>query len=110
MGENCANCLNMKSMEDKIKAIWHEIDDSKAQRKELSDRVGILEGNEKETRETIKWIKDSIDEIKNSVGEIAAALKEMQLKGSKTMDGLINEGLKYIVVSVIMFAIARATV
>lgn len=107
MGDECKDCVQVKGLEDKIKALWHQVDESKGQRKDHEKRISDLEGNDKKTAETIEWIKSSIEEIKTSLSKIASTLETIQLKGAKTYDNLKYEAIKYMIVAVIAFAAAK---
>ena len=41
MGDECKDCVQVKGLEDKIKALWHQVDESKGQRKDHEKRRNV---------------------------------------------------------------------
>jgi len=96
-----------KALEDKIKALWHQVEESKEQRKDHEKRIVALEVAKSEDRKDLDRIFDSIEEIKNNLNKIATAIENYQQQGSRTFSNLKYEIIKYIVIAALAAAVAK---
>ena len=103
----CKDCINIKNLEDKIKSLWHQVDESKEQRKDFEKRITELEIHKAETKEKFDRIFNAIECIEKNIEKIANSIQEIQSKNSNTYENLKYEVIKYIVIAVIAFAIAK---
>lgn len=105
--DDCKDCIQVKGLEDKIKSLWHQVEESKEQRKDLEKRVTELEIHKAETKEKFDRIFNAIECIEKNIEKIANSIQQIQSKGSKTYENLKYEAIKYIVIAGIAFAIAK---
>jgi septal ring factor EnvC (AmiA/AmiB activator) len=78
MNENCKDCIQIGNIEDKIKSLWHATNEIKDQNKDFEKRINELEIANSENKKDFKRAFDDIAEIKNSLKDIATAIKNMQ--------------------------------
>jgi seryl-tRNA synthetase len=78
MNENCKDCLQIISLEDKIKSLWHATNEVKDQNKDFEKRINELEIADSENKKDFSRVFDDIKDIKNSLKDIAASIKNMQ--------------------------------
>lgn len=105
--ENCRDCIQVKQLEDKIKALWHQVDESKEERKDHEKRLIELERKSDVTEEKFDRIFDAIECIEKNTEKIASAIEEIQTKNAKRYDSLTYEIIKYVVIFVVAFAVAK---
>lgn len=103
----CKDCIQTKALEDKIKAIWHQIDESKEQRKDFEKRITELEINKGETKEKFDRIFNAIEAIEKNIEKIANSIEVMQSKSVKTYEKLKYEVIKYIVIAGVAATVAK---
>lgn len=103
----CKDCMQVKALEDKIKSLWHQIEESKEQRKEFEKRITDLEINKGETKEKFDRIFNAIEAIEKNIEKIANSIEVMQTKSSKTYENLKYEVIKYIVIAGVAAAVAK---
>ncbi|MVX62229.1 hypothetical protein GKZ28_00755 [Clostridium chromiireducens] len=103
----CKDCIQIKNLEDKIKALWHQIDESKEQRKDFEKRIIELERRSDVTEEKFDRLFDAIEAIEKNVEKIANALEQLQSKPAKTYENLQYEVIKYIVIAGMAFIMAK---
>jgi len=103
----CKDCIQIKNVEDKIKALWHQVEESKEQRKDFEKRITELEIHKAETKEKFDRIFNAIEGIEKNIEKIATSIEQIQSKGSKTYENLKYEAIKYIVIAGLAFAIAN---
>jgi len=96
-----------KALEDKIKALWHQVEESKEQRKDHEKRIVSLEVAKSEDRKDLDRIFDSIEEIKNNLNKIATAIENYQQQGSRTFSNLKYEIIKYIIIAALAATVAK---
>ena len=107
MNEECKNCIQVKSLEDKIKSLWHEAEESREQRKDIEKRVVELERKSDVTEEKFDRIFTAIEAIEKNVEKIADGIDQIRMKDSETYSSLKLEAIKYVVIAVIAFAVAK---
>lgn len=107
MNEYCKDCVQVKNLEDKIKALWHQVEESKEERRDHEKRIGELERKSDVTEEKFDRIFNAIKDIEKNIEKIATSIDAIQMKGSKTYDNLKYETIKYIVIAVLGFAVAK---
>lgn len=105
----CKDCIQVKNLEDKIKALWHQIEESKDQRKDFEKRINELEIYKGETKEKFDRIFDSLNAIEKNIEKIANSLELIQTKPAKTYENLKFEAIKSIVIAAIGFVVAKFT-
>ncbi|HBJ2609734.1 hypothetical protein CGQ39_20130 (plasmid) [Clostridium botulinum] len=103
----CKDCIQINNLEDKIKSIWHQIEESKEQRKEFEKRITDLEISKGETKEKFDRIFTAIEAIEKNIEKIADSIEKIQSKGSKTYENLKYEVIKYIVIAGLAAAVAK---
>lgn len=103
----CKDCIQIKNLEDKIKALWHQIDESKEQRKDFEKRIIELERRSDVTEEKFDRLFDAIEAIEKNVEKIANGLEQLQSKPAKTYENLQYEVIKYIVIAGMAFTMAK---
>jgi len=86
----CKDCIQCKNLEDKIKALWHQVQESKTDRKELNERVIELERRSDVTEEKFDRIFDAIEAIEKNVEKIANSLEKIQSKPAQNWNELIK--------------------
>lgn len=99
--KDCSNCLQVKNLDDKMKGLWKEVEASKAERKELSERVKVLEEYKVETKGKFERIFEALEAIEKNVEKIATNLERINNKGSRTFEGLKYEIIRYVVLAVL---------
>lgn len=104
---DCKDCIQIKNLEDKIKALWHQVDESKEQRREFEKRIVELERRSDVTEEKFDRIFEAIEAIEKNVEKIANSLECLQSKPGKTYENLMFEITKYIVIGAIAFIAAK---
>jgi septal ring factor EnvC (AmiA/AmiB activator) len=104
---DCKDCIQIKNLEDKIKALWHEVTESKEQRKEFEKRINELEIHKGETKEKFDRIFSSIEAIEKNIEKIANSLEQLQIKPARTYEKLTYEVIKYVVIAGIAFVMAK---
>lgn len=105
----CKDCIQAKNLEDKIKALWHQVEESKEQRREFEKRITELERRSDVTEEKFDRIFDAIEAIEKNVEKIANSLECLQSKPGKTYENIVLEVTKYVVLAAIGFVVARFT-
>lgn len=103
----CKDCMQIKSIEDKIKALWHQVEESKEQRRDFEKRITELEINRGETKEKFDRIFNAIECIEKNIEKIADSIECIQNKSVKTYENLKYEVIKYIVIAGIAAAVAK---
>lgn len=73
MGENCSNCVYIKSLEDKIASIWKQIQESKEQRNDHEKRIAKLETNTSVLEEKLDRMEKNIEKIMQILETLTAA-------------------------------------
>lgn len=104
---DCKDCVYMQNVNDKIKTLWMQIEESKQQRKDFEKRITELEINRGETKEKFDRIFNAISSIEKNIEKIADSIESIQHKSSKTFDNLKYEVVKYIVIAVIAAVVAK---
>ncbi|WP_238917271.1 hypothetical protein [Clostridium sp. YIM B02555] len=104
---DCKDCIQIKNLEDKIKSLWHQVEESKADRKELNERIIELERRSDVTEEKFDRIFDAIEAIEKNVEKIANSLECLQNKPAKMYENLTSEVIKYVVLAAIGFIAAK---
>lgn len=104
---DCKDCIQIKNLEDKIKALWHQIEESKADRKELNERVVELERNSDVTKEKFDRIFDAINAIEKNIEKIANSLEQIQSKPAQKYETITFEVIKYVVLAAVGFVVAK---
>lgn len=104
---DCKDCIQIRNLEDKIKALWHQIEESKEQRKDFEKRIIELEIHRGETKEKFDRIFDAINAIEKNIAKIADTLESIQTKPAKRYESLIQEVIKFIVLAGVGFAVAN---
>lgn len=107
MNEDCRECLQVKQLEDKIKSLWHQIEESKEQRKDFEVRISSLERKLDVTEEKFDRIFTAIESIEKNIEKIVSALDEAQTKNAKKYDNLGYEIVKYLVILAVGIAVAK---
>lgn len=107
MNEQCKDCIQVKNLEEKIKGLWHQIEESKEQRKDFEKRIVELEKNSDVTKEKFDRLFNAIECIEKNIEKIAESIQAIQTKGAKTYDNLKYEAVKYIIMAAIGFLIAK---
>ncbi|MBN7576028.1 hypothetical protein C1H57_12420 [Clostridium sp. 2-1] len=87
---DCKDCIRVKNLEDKIKALWHQVEESKAERKELSERVGELERKSDVTEEKFDRLFNAIEAIEKNIEKIANKLEALESKPGQNWNELIK--------------------
>lgn len=103
----CKDCIQIKNLEDKIKALWHQVEESKEQRRDFEKRLTELEIHKAETKEKFDRIFNAIECIEKNIEKIANSIECLQGKPAKTYEKLTYEVVKYIVIAGIAFVIAK---
>jgi septal ring factor EnvC (AmiA/AmiB activator) len=103
----CKECIQVKNLEDKIKALWHQVEESKQERKDLDKRIIELERSSDVTEEKFDRIFNAIEAIEKNIEKIANSLEQIQTKSAKTYENLKYESIKYVIIATIAFAIAK---
>lgn len=103
----CKDCIQIANLEDKIKALWHQVEESKEQRKDFEKRITELEISRGETKEKFDRIFNAIEAIEKNIEKIANSIEQIQSKSAKTYENLKYEVIKYIVIAGIAFAMAK---
>ncbi len=106
---DCKDCIHVKNLEDKIKALWHQVEESKEQRKEFEKRITELEIYKGETKEKFDRIFESLNAIEKNIEKIADSLEQIQTKPAKTYENLKFEVIKSVVAAAIGFVAAKFT-
>lgn len=104
---DCKDCIQIKNLEDKIKALWHQVEESKEQRKDMEKRIIELERRSDVTEEKFDRIFDAIEAIEKNVEKIANSLECLQNKPTKMYENLTGEVIKYVVLAAIGFIAAE---
>jgi septal ring factor EnvC (AmiA/AmiB activator) len=107
MGDDCKDCLQVKNLDDKIKAIWDTINEIKNINKELGNRTASLERLSDVTEEKLDRIFTAIGSMEKNIEKIATAIEKIQNKSSRTYDSLKYEIVKYIVLAVTAIVVAK---
>lgn len=107
MGEECKDCLQVKSIEDKIRSLWHTINEIKLQDKDFEKRITDLERASDVTEEKFDRIFTAIGSIEKNIEKIANCIEQMQNKNANVYDNLKYEIVKYIVVAVVVVAVSK---
>lgn len=97
MSENCKDCIQVQNLEDKIKALWHQVEESKEERKDFEKRITDLEISQGENKKDFNRLFDDVEEIKQSLREIAEAIKNINSTPGKNY-----EKLKWIVTTALV--------
>ena len=105
----CKDCIQVKSIEDKIASIWHVIKEFKATDKDYEKRLTDLEIAKGEDRKDLERISKAIEEIKKSLDKIVTSIETIHSKPGKTFENLKYEIIKYIVIAILAVAIAKLT-
>ncbi len=105
----CKDCIQVKSLEDKIASIWRVINELKVCNKANEDSIKELEIAKSEDRKDLERIFKSIEDIKDSLNKITTFMETMQAKSSKTFDNLKYETLKYVIIAVVAIIVAKLT-
>lgn len=105
----CKDCIQIKNLEDRIKSLWHEANESKEQRKDFEKRINELEIYKGETKEKFDRIFDSLNAIEKNIEKIANSLEQIQTKPAKTYENIKLEAIKSILMAAIGFIVAKFT-
>jgi septal ring factor EnvC (AmiA/AmiB activator) len=105
MGENCKDCIQVEYIEDKIKSLWHATNEIKNQNKDFEKRINELEIANSENKKDFKRAFDDIEEIKNSLKDIAASIKNIQSQPFQNY-----EKIKWILITAFASSIAGAVI
>lgn len=103
----CKECIQIKNLEDKIIALWHQVEESKEQRRDMEKRIIELERRSDVTEEKFDRIFDAIEAIEKNVEKIANSLECLQNRPGRTYENLIFEVTKYVVLAAIGFMAAK---
>jgi septal ring factor EnvC (AmiA/AmiB activator) len=90
MNEECKDCIQAKNLDDKIKALWHQITESKEQRKDFEKRITDLERKSDVTEEKFDRIFTAIEAIEKNIEKIANSLECIQSKPGQNWNELIK--------------------
>lgn len=71
--DNCIDCLQVKNLEDKIKAIWKQIEKSEGQLKEQEKRISDLESDTNELKTQFKNIEKTLEKIDKKLDKLTEA-------------------------------------
>jgi septal ring factor EnvC (AmiA/AmiB activator) len=107
MGDDCKDCIQVKNLEDKIRALWHAVNEIKEQNRDFEKRATDLERASDVTEEKFDRIFTAIGSIEKNIEKIANSIEQMQMKGSKTYENLKYEVIKYVVLAVTAIAAAK---
>lgn len=118
MGEECKDCLQVKSIEDKIRSLWHVVGELKAHNKEIEKkaddqsekfelRITGLERASDVTEEKFDRIFTAIGSIEKNIEKIANCIEQMRNKNANVYDNLKYEIVKYIVIAVVAVAVSK---
>lgn len=107
MGDDCKDCLQVKNLDDKIKAIWDTLNEIKDQNKDVEKRTASLERLSDVTEEKLDRIFTAIGSMERNLEKIANAMESIQNKSSRTYDNLKYEIIKYIVLAITAVAVAK---
>lgn len=103
----CKDCIQIKNMEDKIKSLWHAVNEQKELSKEVEKRLTDLERSSDVTEEKFDRIFNAIEAIEKNIEKIANCIENIQTNGSKTYENLKYEIIKYIVIAGVAAAVAK---
>lgn len=109
MHEDCRDCIQIKNIENRIKDIWCQVEESKEYRRELEKRVTDLEINRAETKEKLDRIFNAIDSIEKNIEKIASSIESIKTGGSRTYENLKYEIIKYIIIAALGLAFVKIT-
>jgi predicted nuclease with TOPRIM domain len=107
MGENCKECIQIANMEDKLRSVWHVLNELKDKDKDIDKRVSNLEQHNSANIEKFDRIFNSIESIEKTLDKIAASIELMQNKSAKTFDNLKYESIKYVIIAGIAAVVAK---
>ena len=107
MNEDCKDCIQVKNLEDKIRALWHTVNEIKEQNRDFEKRATDLERASDVTEEKFDRIFTAIGSIEKNIEKIANCIEQMQMKSAKTYESLKYEVVKYIVIAGLAAAVAK---
>jgi predicted nucleic acid-binding Zn-ribbon protein len=70
MGENCGECLQAKSLDEKIRSVWKELEKQYAKLDDCEKRVTAVESDTNELKVLFKNIKETIDKIDQKLDKL----------------------------------------
>lgn len=103
----CKECIRVKNLEDKIKALWHQVEESKADRKELNEKVSELERKSDVTEEKFDRLFDAIEAIEKNIEKIANKLESLESKPGENWNELIKTVIVVVATAAITYFINK---
>ncbi len=107
MNEACKDCIQVKNLEDKIRALWHTVNEIKSQNIVFEKRITDLERASDVTEEKFDRIFTAIGSIEKNIEKIANCIENIQNKDAKTYSNLKYEIIKYIVLAATAVVVAK---
>ncbi len=107
MNGECKDCIQVKNLEDKIRALWHAVNEIKEQNRDFEKRATDLERSSDVTEEKFDRIFTAIAAIEKNIEKIANSMEQIQMKSAKTYENLKYEVIKYVVVAAIAGVVAK---
>ena len=103
----CKDCIHVKNLEDKIKALWHQVEESKTDRKELNERVGELERKSDVTEEKFDRLFNAIEAIEKNIEKIANKIEALESKPGQNWNELIKTIIVVVATAAITYLIKK---
>lgn len=118
MNGDCKDCIQVKNLEDKIRALWHVVGELKVGikdiEKKLNDqiekfekRITDLEISSSVTDEKLDRIFTAMSSMEKNIEKIANSIEKMQNKDAKTYANLKYEIIKYVVIAGVAAVVAK---
>ena len=100
MGENCSDCLYVKSIEDKIASVWKQIQESKDQRNDHERRIAKLETN-------TSVLEEKIDRMEKNIEKILATLESLTAAPGQKWDRMTSAAVVAVVSGIVGVALGK---
>lgn len=107
MNDQCKDCVHVVNIQDKIKSIWHAINEQKELSRDFEKRVTDLERYSDVTEEKFDRIFASIEGIEKNIEKIANCIEQIQTKSARTYENLKYEVIKYLVIAALAAVVAK---